>query len=132
MPEDSEALWGDGFLLVVSLTCPESVKAVTELHSWLTSRVPEKPLALVATKGDLVQARAVSSHELQALADRWNCQLFETSATGDYEDVAKPFLVLAKQAKALRSRKQLFPNLTPQQLLLPEGMKRYKTRQLTK
>lgn len=132
-PNDSEAQWGDGFLLVVSLTCPDSVRTAIDLHSWLEAQAPGKPLVLVATKRDLVQARAVSSHELLELGDRWNCDVHETSATGDYEDVYRPFLAIAKQARALRARKLLFPNLTPEQLVVPESARRYyKTRQLTK
>ncbi|XP_049274199.1 uncharacterized protein LOC119401987 [Rhipicephalus sanguineus] len=132
--EPSEVDWGDGFLLVVSLTSPESVRAAELMHAWLQDSAPGKPLALAATKRDLVQARAVSSHELAELAERWHCALYETAATGDYEDVARPFLELARRARTLKSRRQLFPNMEP---VSPppgvDGSKRpYRARQLTK
>lgn len=132
--EASEVEWGDGFLLVVSLTSPESVRAAELMHAWLQDSAPEKPLALAATKRDLVQARAVSSHELSQLAERWRCDLYETAATGDYEEVARPFLELARRARTLKERRQLFPNLSPGLSAdLAEGSrKHYRARQLTK
>ncbi|XP_075530331.1 ras-related and estrogen-regulated growth inhibitor-like [Dermacentor variabilis] len=134
--ESSEVDWGDGFLLVVSLTSPESVRTAELMYAWLQDSAPGKPLALAATKRDLVQARAVSSHELAELAERWHCALYETAATGDYEDVARPFLELARRARTLKARRQLFPNMAPEPVSPPptaDGSKRlYRARQLTK
>ncbi|XP_077530864.1 ras-related and estrogen-regulated growth inhibitor-like isoform X2 [Haemaphysalis longicornis] len=132
--EASELSWGDGFLIVVSLTCPESVRAAEIMHGWLEDSAPGKPLALAATKSDLVQARAVSSHELAELAERWNCELYETAATGEYEEVARPFLDLARKARTLKARRRLCPIFSARQLTPPtEGARRpYKARLLTK
>lgn len=132
--EASELSWGDGFLIVVSLTCPESVRAAEIMHGWLEDSAPGKPLALAATKSDLVQARAVSSHELAELAERWNCELYETAATGEYEEVARPFLDLARKARTLKARRRLCPIFSARQVTPPtEGARRpYKARLLTK
>ncbi|KAH7934180.1 hypothetical protein HPB49_022477 [Dermacentor silvarum] len=85
---------------------------------------------------ETLQARAVSSHELAELAERWHCALYETAATGDYEDVARPFLELARRARTLKARRQLFPNMAPEPVSPPpgaDGSKRpYRARQLTK
>ncbi|XP_064490223.1 ras-related and estrogen-regulated growth inhibitor-like isoform X2 [Ornithodoros turicata] len=127
-PTVSEAEWGQGFMLLVSLTCRASLEHAVSLGSWLQAQ--GKPFVLVATKTDLMHDRQVSTLELQQLSHRWQVPFFETSATGDYEDVARPFAAVWRGIRTWNDRKALFPNVsTP---LSPDEYRRYKTRQMTK
>jgi len=77
--------WGEGFLVVYSVTQRTSFEEVDGLCRQIcqvkevnASEAP--PIVLVANKVDLAPQREVSTQEGQHLAQRWGCAFFEASA----------------------------------------------------
>jgi len=72
---------GDGFLLGYSITSHNSFDSVKNHYSALLRMKEEKPsIVLVGHKQDLEDIREVSTEQGKALADKWGCSFFETSA----------------------------------------------------
>lgn len=74
---------GQGFLLVFSITSPNSLAELTTLHTQLTriKSDPAVPVVLVGNKSDLEDQRAVSRNRAFALSQSWgNKPYYETSA----------------------------------------------------
>lgn len=72
----------EGFMLVYSVTDPESFKKIQEVESKVkimkSSVAKEVPMILIANKIDL--PRKISTEEGEELAKRFNCPYIETSA----------------------------------------------------
>jgi len=72
---------GDGFLLGYSITSLTSFDSVKNFYSALLREREEKPaIVLVGHKQDLEDIREVSTDQGKALAEKWGCSFFETSA----------------------------------------------------
>lgn len=74
---------GQGFLLVFSITSPNSLAELTSLHSELTRIKSDAavPVVLVGNKSDLEEQRAVSRNSAFELSQSWgNKPYYETSA----------------------------------------------------
>lgn len=128
---EEQIRWGDGFLLVLSLTNVESLK-VLHLIRALIEEVDacDKPMLLLANKCDLLQAREITSAAVSDLAEKWNCSTFETSATEDYSLVEEPFVFLSKEVmKRKRSRAgPLAKTKIDNDLILADVHKRFEPR----
>jgi small GTP-binding protein len=75
---------GKGFLLVYNITSRPTFEEVSALHEKLLrtkdAEETKVPIVLVGNKCDLASERAVQSSEGAALAEKWGCAFFETSA----------------------------------------------------
>uniref|UniRef100_A0A672PQ84 small monomeric GTPase n=1 Tax=Sinocyclocheilus grahami TaxID=75366 RepID=A0A672PQ84_SINGR len=74
---------GEGFLLVFSITEPESFSATSDFREQILRVKAEDdkiPLLLVGNKSDLEDRRQVSADEARTKADEWSVQYVETSA----------------------------------------------------
>uniref|UniRef100_A0A671PJ75 small monomeric GTPase n=1 Tax=Sinocyclocheilus anshuiensis TaxID=1608454 RepID=A0A671PJ75_9TELE len=74
---------GEGFLLVFSITEPESFSATSDFRSQILRVKAEEdkiPLLLVGNKSDLEDRRQLSADEARTKADEWSVQYVETSA----------------------------------------------------
>uniref|UniRef100_A0A8C2IGV9 small monomeric GTPase n=1 Tax=Cyprinus carpio TaxID=7962 RepID=A0A8C2IGV9_CYPCA len=74
---------GEGFLLVFSITEPESFSASSDFREQILRVKAEDdkiPLLLVGNKSDLEDRRQVSADEARTKADEWSVQYVETSA----------------------------------------------------
>ncbi|CAG0912733.1 unnamed protein product [Notodromas monacha] len=96
-PESTEnhVRWGDGFVLVFSMTNRESFEAVKALHDLIHSTRPPPPpvpsIVLVANKMEMIHDHEVSTAEAEALAEELNLTLFKTSASEGSEDIDEAF-----------------------------------------
>lgn len=85
---DQWILRGNGFLLIYSITSKQSFNALQKLHDQILTvkEVDEVPMALVGNKCDLEDQRQVSTEDGKALASRWDCLFYETSAKEKIND----------------------------------------------
>ncbi|XP_016410311.1 ras-related protein ralB-A-like [Sinocyclocheilus rhinocerous] len=91
---------GEGFLLVFSITEPESFSATSDFREQIL-RVKEEdkiPLLLVGNKSDLEDRRQVSADEARTKADEWSVQYVETSAK-TRANVDKVFFDLMREVR---------------------------------
>ena len=73
---------GRGFLLVYNITSRPTFEEVSNLYDRIlrTKDSNKVPMVLVGNKCDLESERAVQTEEGKALAHKWGCAFFETSA----------------------------------------------------
>ena len=73
---------GEGFLCVYSITMKDTFNAVHRFYDHIlqVKGKDEVPLILVGSKCDLETDREVSKDEGKALAEKFSCPFFETSA----------------------------------------------------
>lgn len=93
---ERQVSWGEGFMLVFSLTSYASFVALDHLRRVileLTHGSP-RPMVLVGNKADLAQAREVTDNEIRDLTSKWDCDYFEVAAPEPWEVVVRPFAAL--------------------------------------
>lgn len=73
---------GEGFLCVYSITMKDTFNAVHRFYDHIlqVKGKDEVPLILVGSKCDLESDREVTKEEGKALAEKFSCPFFETSA----------------------------------------------------
>ncbi|KAG7167391.1 Ras-related and estrogen-regulated growth inhibitor-like 2 [Homarus americanus] len=93
---ERQVSWGEGFLLVFSLTCRRSFLSLGHLRRVILELTPgaPRPLVLVGNKADLTHAREVTQEEIRDLADLWGCEYYEVAAPEPWEVVVRPFTAL--------------------------------------
>uniref|UniRef100_A0A672PQH7 small monomeric GTPase n=2 Tax=Sinocyclocheilus grahami TaxID=75366 RepID=A0A672PQH7_SINGR len=92
---------GEGFLLVFSITEPESFSATSDFREQILRVKAEDdkiPLLLVGNKSDLEDRRQVSADEARTKADEWSVQYVETSAK-TRANVDKVFFDLMREVR---------------------------------
>lgn len=92
---------GDGFLIVFSLTDPQSFRNVTHFHTQIL-RVKDRdsfPVVLVGNKADLVGSRAVPPAPPRDLARRLRAPYLETSAKQPPLNVDAAFHELVRRVR---------------------------------
>ncbi|KTF80336.1 hypothetical protein cypCar_00034093, partial [Cyprinus carpio] len=87
---------GEGFLLVFSITEPESFSASSDFR--VKAEDDKIPLLLVGNKSDLEDRRQVSADEARTKADEWSVQYVETSAK-TRANVDKVFFDLMREVR---------------------------------
>mmetsp|Transcript_8565 Transcript_8565/g.24164 ORF Transcript_8565/g.24164 Transcript_8565/m.24164 type:complete len:194 (-) Transcript_8565:49-630(-) len=73
---------GEGFLIVYSITMRDTFVSVNRFYDHIlqVKGIDDVPIILVGSKCDLSDDREVPTDEGKALAQKWNCPVFETSA----------------------------------------------------
>mmetsp|Transcript_22738 Transcript_22738/g.31191 ORF Transcript_22738/g.31191 Transcript_22738/m.31191 type:complete len:193 (+) Transcript_22738:74-652(+) len=73
---------GEGFLIVYSITMRDTFVSVNRFYDHIlqVKGIDDVPIILVGSKCDLSDDREVPTDEGKALAQKWNCPFFETSA----------------------------------------------------
>jgi len=73
---------GEGFLIVYSITMRDTFVSVNRFYDHIlqVKGIDDVPIILVGSKCDLSDDREVPADEGKALAQKWNCPGFETSA----------------------------------------------------
>lgn len=104
---------GEGFLLVFSITEPESFSASAEFREQILRVKAEEdkiPLLLVGNKSDLEERRQVSADEARSKADEWAVQYVETSAK-TRANVDKVFFDLMREVRTKKMSENKEKNL---------------------
>ncbi|XP_046546559.1 ras-related and estrogen-regulated growth inhibitor-like [Haliotis rubra] len=92
--------WGDGFVLLYSVTDRQSFQEATKLKDWLFKvRGQDTPIVLVANKSDLLTARAVTEDEGLGLAGEMDCPKYELSVAEGFQAVNETMEELLCQMK---------------------------------
>lgn len=93
---ERQVSWGEGFVLVFSLTSHASFTALNHLRRVILELTPgsPRPMVLVGNKADLAHAREVTDHEIRDLASKWECDYFEVAAPEPWEVVVRPFAAI--------------------------------------
>jgi len=93
---------GKGFLLVYNITSRQTFDEVSVLYDKIlrTKDAEKVPLVLVGNKCDLASERAVDFNDGKALADKWGCGFFETSAKAKINNEACFFELVREIRKA--------------------------------
>ena len=94
---------GEGFLLVFSITEPESFQALDDLRECIVEVKKDKKFALllVGINADLEDQRRVSTTEAQEQASRWGVPYVEASVKTKF-NVNKAFLDLVRMIKTTK------------------------------
>lgn len=93
---------GDGFVLVYSVTSPQSFHAVRDFHEQALHHAGAASVFVVAaTKCDLDDERAITADEGRELARALDAAFFETSARSG-AGVAAPFVELTRRIRERR------------------------------
>ena len=73
---------GKSFIIVYSITNSESFSEVERIRKRIerVRNSKDVPMVIIGNKCDLENQRKVSKEELEALAQQFNCNFFETSA----------------------------------------------------
>lgn len=91
---------GKGFLLVFSITSPNSFRELTDIHSQLLrikDNDPRLPMVLVGNKADIQDGRRVGREHAEQMATRFgNKPYYETSAKQRF-NVDEVFVDLCRQ-----------------------------------
>ncbi|XP_050728549.1 uncharacterized protein LOC127004602 [Eriocheir sinensis] len=93
---ERQVSWGEGFMLVFSLTSHASFTALNHLRRVILELTPgsPRPMVLVGNKADLAHAREVTDHEIRDMASKWDCDYFEVAAPEPWEVVVRPFAAI--------------------------------------
>ncbi|KAK8386756.1 hypothetical protein O3P69_017903 [Scylla paramamosain] len=93
---ERQVSWGEGFMLVFSLTSHDSFTSLNHLRRVILELTPgsPRPMVLVGNKADLVHAREVSDEEIRDLANTWGCDYFEVAAPEPWQVVVRPFAAI--------------------------------------
>ncbi|XP_066964648.1 uncharacterized protein [Macrobrachium rosenbergii] len=93
---ETQVSWGEGFLLVFSLTSHDSFAALSRLRRVIIELTPgaPRPMVVVGNKADLSHARQVNDQEIRELTDCWGCDYFEVAAPEPWDVVVRPFTAL--------------------------------------
>ncbi|KAK7086595.1 hypothetical protein SK128_023673 [Halocaridina rubra] len=93
---EAQVSWGEGFMLVFSLTSHASFTALSRLRRVILELTPgaPRPMVLVGNKADLSHAREVNDDEIRDWADCWGCDYFEVAAPEPWDVVVRPFTAL--------------------------------------
>ena len=97
--------WGDGFLLVYSVTDRHSFSKIRHLKQLLDEvKAPRTPnCILLGNKSDLEHARQVTYEEGERLASELSCGFLETSACDGTEDVEEAFHEIYRDVRRRRT-----------------------------
>ncbi|CAL4171236.1 unnamed protein product, partial [Meganyctiphanes norvegica] len=94
--QDSHARWGEGYMLVFSLTDRSSFNALTEIHTYLAQhkQTPNFSCVIIANKIDLGHLSEVTEEEAEEMASELGATLFLTSACDGSPSISEAFAEL--------------------------------------
>ena len=102
---DGYIRWGDGFILVYSITDRQTFERVKELKQYLDDSAKSAravSCVVVGNKTDLAHERHVSTEEGEQLAAEFGVPFFEMSACDGGTDIDEAFHELHREVKRRR------------------------------
>ncbi|XP_031572504.1 ras-related and estrogen-regulated growth inhibitor-like [Actinia tenebrosa] len=111
---ESRVTWGDGFVLVYSITDRRSFKSIMTYHQMVCSIKPKPVVVLLANKSDLEHKRKVLKSEGRQLAEAMKCPFYECSASDGFRQITDAFNDLYREG--LRKKKERKYSLSPRPL----------------
>ncbi|XP_026878995.2 ras-related and estrogen-regulated growth inhibitor isoform X2 [Electrophorus electricus] len=126
---ESSIKWGDGFLIVYSVTDHSSFEAVSRLKR-LIDHV-KQTLVIVANKSDMENGRVVRTEEGQALAQDLRCSFFELSVAESLSSVEVAFEQLIREVRLEFQRHLLAMDKRSRMLQMRHVLKNKLTRSKT-
>ncbi len=98
--------WGDGFVLVYSITDRQSFEQIGHIKHYLNEvrKVRNVSCVIVANKTDLEHERQVTTEEGEQLATDLACAFFDTSASDGGSEIDEAFHELHREVKRRRLR----------------------------
>lgn len=98
---------GDGYLLVYSITLPNSFEELDIIRDRIlqTNDCESAPIVIAGNKCDLSDERRVDKTELDDLAVKWDCPAYETSAKTKVNNV-ECFYQCVREIKRYQAMKQ--------------------------
>ncbi|KAG7315308.1 hypothetical protein KOW79_021396 [Hemibagrus wyckioides] len=130
---ESSIKWGDGFLIVYSVTDRSSFEAVARLKR-LIDHIRQSlgiPTVIVANKNDMENGRAVRTEEGQALARDLRCNFFELSVAECSSEVEAAFSQLIREVRVEFHRHLLAMDKRSRVLQMRHALKNKLTRSKT-
>ncbi|KAI4903819.1 hypothetical protein NFI96_014580 [Prochilodus magdalenae] len=130
---ESSIKWGDGFLIMYSVTDRSSFEAVSRLKR-LIDHVKQTlgiPTVIVANKSDMENGRAVRTEEGQALARDLRCSFFELSVAESASSVEAAFGQLIREVRLEFQRHLLAMDKRSRMLQMRHVLKNKLTRSKT-
>ncbi|XP_076028933.1 uncharacterized protein LOC143017853 [Oratosquilla oratoria] len=93
---ESQVSWGEGFMLVFSLTSKATLHDLHHIRRVILELTPgaPRPMVLVGNKADLSHQREIQDEEIRELASCWGCDYFEVAASEPWEVVVRPFTAI--------------------------------------
>jgi len=104
---------GEGFLCVYSITMRDTFASVNRFYDHIlqVKGTDDVPLILVGSKCDLENDRDVTKAEGEALAEKFNCNFFETSAKTrvNVDEVFTELVRIVQNAKRAQGTEEVGP-----------------------
>ncbi|XP_071501683.1 ras-related and estrogen-regulated growth inhibitor-like [Diadema setosum] len=97
--------WGDGFLVIYSITDRKSFEEVAQIKSFLDEikKARNVSVVIVANKCDLDHLREVSTEEGEKMAQELACAFYESSACRGDESIPEAFHELYREVRRRRA-----------------------------
>ena len=97
--------WGDGFLVIYSITDRKSFEEVVQIKNFLDEikKARNVSVVIVANKCDLDHMREVSTEEGEKMAQDLACAFYESSACRGDENIPEAFHELYREVRRRRA-----------------------------
>lgn len=107
---DEVIRWGDGFMLVYSVTSRTSFDILLEIRRKIedVKKVAHVPVIVVGNKADMAHVRQVTQDQGRLLAIDFGCPFMEVSASEDVNKVLESFHVLCREILDFKRRSRTF------------------------
>ena len=108
---EGQIRWGDGFVVVYSVTDRESFEYVREIKHGLDDICKSRNVScvIVGNKIDLTHLRCVTTEEGENLAGELGCAFFETSACDGANYIDEAFHEVHREVRRRRERDSKIP-----------------------
>ncbi|XP_063044592.1 ras-related and estrogen-regulated growth inhibitor isoform X2 [Engraulis encrasicolus] len=132
-PMESSIKWGDGFLIMYSVTDRKSFELVSRLKRLIDHVKPTSgiPIVIVANKCDMENGRVVQREEGEAMAGHLRCSFFELSVAESGSAVETAVYQLIRELRVEYSKHLLAMDTRSRMLQMRHALRNKLTRSKT-
>ncbi|CAI9740090.1 ras-related and estrogen-regulated growth inhibitor-like [Octopus vulgaris] len=107
---DDVIRWGDGFMLVYSVTSRTSFDIILDIRRKIedVKKAAHVPVIVVGNKADMAHVRQVTHDEGRLLAIDFGCPFMEVSASEDVNKVLESFHILCREIIDFKRKSRTF------------------------